>query len=297
MLGEHGKRRELVLHNAGSDEIPAYGACEIVDVERPDAGGSLTPEGGRTIYKVKKPTKNSLDAGKVVFNGPCAIPVGKERPGFNDFPTYALYGGDGMPSVGDDLGTIENSYELGTGKKGFKAWGDVNEGLVMVVRAGGQGSAQRCRATLAAAYEHGDPTVTVDGVTPIYGASPVESASEELEVTVVRDIWPSAADNTSCEIVYNETSQQWELDRLDVATQCTATLQGAYTGGSSVTVDNVVGMNGASPVADAEATLDASIIYLNWGEADDDAPCFIVWSANGGSPQWQVHQMDCAANA
>jgi hypothetical protein len=105
----HIRQRWVELENVGSVEIPAFGVCEITGSYRPDTGGLVTPGGGRTVMRVRRPETD--DPCAVIVNGPCPIPVGENgRPGTKDDPLLALV--DSNYDAGTALGVEKESFVL-----------------------------------------------------------------------------------------------------------------------------------------------------------------------------------------
>jgi len=117
----HRDQRFIELYNAGSQEIPAFGVCEVVDSERPEAGGTVTPGGGRTILHVQRPSEDNVC--NHVVNGSCPIPVGEYgRPGTKDSPMQALVDAD--YDAGTPVGIEKDSFVLTEDKCGYVVDGD-----------------------------------------------------------------------------------------------------------------------------------------------------------------------------
>lgn len=123
--------RWIELENVGSVEIPPRGVCEVVDSYRPESGSAQTPDGGVTVLKVRRPTKDNPC--NHVVNGPCAIPVGKRgKPGTKDSPMLALCTSEASPE--DQVGVKKDSFELQLSYCGYVVDGDVADGLARVTR-------------------------------------------------------------------------------------------------------------------------------------------------------------------
>jgi len=138
----HLRQRWVELFNAGSDgsggageTIPAFGVVEVIDSERPDSGGTATPDGGRTVLHVRRAT---TDMPKItVVNGPCEIPVGKYgNPGTMDSPMLALVERSDYTN-GLDVGVKEGSFCLQSGYTGYRIIGDYDScsGTMRVVKS------------------------------------------------------------------------------------------------------------------------------------------------------------------
>lgn len=111
--------RWIELENVGSYIIPAYGACEVVDVYRPD--DTFQPGGGREVWKVQFPSVD--EPCNVVINGPCEIPVGGfGKPGTKDGPMRALVAQD--YDAGTAVGVKKEHFELYDDRCGFVVDGD-----------------------------------------------------------------------------------------------------------------------------------------------------------------------------
>lgn len=102
----------LPVKNVGATEIPPYAALLVDGLDT-----------GKAAVRVKRPTKDDHEPGMVLFNGP--VPIGTGAYGFarEAKPTIAYF--SGSPSVGDEVGTVQDQYYLSTGKKGFLAWDTV----------------------------------------------------------------------------------------------------------------------------------------------------------------------------
>jgi len=115
------QQRWIELKNVGSETIPAFGACQVLDSERPEKDGVQTPQDGRTVLHVSVPLQNEPCAW--VINGPCPIPSGDYgKPGTKDSPMLALVA---YPvAAGLPLGIMAGSFYLWPRLCGFIADGD-----------------------------------------------------------------------------------------------------------------------------------------------------------------------------
>jgi len=102
-------------------------------------------------------------------------------------------------------------------------------------------AATRCRVSLNGALSATDTTATVDGVVGLNGQTPsVATVSNPKKL--------AGCDNAVGIIEFDEDdTNNWILTDVFEATECTVLLNGALTGGTTATVDNVVGANGPSP--------------------------------------------------
>jgi hypothetical protein len=128
----HRQQRWVELENISGVEIPAFAALEITDSYRPEKTGGKTPNGGRTVLKVTKPTEDGAKAN--IINGPCAIPIaGIGYPGTMHDPMLAKVNAE--YAAGDEIGLTENSFELTSVATGFIALGDYESGVMRVMRS------------------------------------------------------------------------------------------------------------------------------------------------------------------
>ena len=129
------RQRWVELYNAGSAPIPAFGVVEVVDSARPDSGGAVTPDGGRTVLHVRLA---ETDNPKItIVNGPCEIPSeGYGNPGTMDSPMLALVERSDYTN-GLDVGVKEGSFCLQSGYTGYRIIGDYDDcsGTMRVVKA------------------------------------------------------------------------------------------------------------------------------------------------------------------
>jgi len=98
---------DMQVHNASGEEIPGYAPMLLDD----------TSTG---IYRdVIKPNDASLDACKIVFNGPAPIPINREGVAVSVYEVLTTI--NGSPALGADIGTVSGQWYLSTGQTGFKA--------------------------------------------------------------------------------------------------------------------------------------------------------------------------------
>lgn len=119
--------RWVEIYNSGSVEIPAFGATEIIGETEPESGSELTPDAGRTVLQVQRPTCDSSP--NVCFNGQHPVGVGKYGRGTIDPPCWALCE---STTNGDKVGTVDDSFELGLGKSGYIVIGGSYEGATRI---------------------------------------------------------------------------------------------------------------------------------------------------------------------
>lgn len=116
----HRRQRWVEAENVGSVTIPGYAVVEVVDSYRPEAGGVVTPNGGRTVLKVRLATTD--DPCTTVVIGPCEIPVGESgRVSTIDDPMLALVAAD-YPNA-TDVGVEAGSFLLTAGHCGYRIYG------------------------------------------------------------------------------------------------------------------------------------------------------------------------------
>jgi len=147
--------RWVEIYNAGSSEIPAFGATEITGESEPESGSQLTPLAGRTVLQVKRPTCDS--APRVAFNGQTPLGVGQYGWGTLDMPAWALCE---TTSNGDKVGTEKDSYTLKREKTGFVVVGGSYEGATRVTTPVGKFGLYM--GSLTANYCAGSEEVEVD---------------------------------------------------------------------------------------------------------------------------------------
>jgi hypothetical protein len=112
--------RWMGFMNASAGTIPAFGAMNISGVDV--TTGLVLVDGA--------PTADNQDA---LFNGDVREPAGKHGIATRDYPLYALYHvADGTPTAGQEWGCASGSFELRSGKTGFRIWGGVTSGRVKV---------------------------------------------------------------------------------------------------------------------------------------------------------------------
>jgi hypothetical protein len=120
-------QRLLVLKNVGEEEIPAHGACEVVDAERVDS---------MLVYSVRRSEEDQPCTS--IINFKCVIPVGKRgRPGTMDSPMRALV--EEGAEAGDIVGIEKDTFILKKDLCGYIVLGDIDteEGTATVARYDG----------------------------------------------------------------------------------------------------------------------------------------------------------------
>jgi hypothetical protein len=125
------QQRWVELYNAGANEVPAFGVCEITGASRPENINGAQA-GGRTVLNVTRPTEDSPNA--VCLNGPMPIAAGAYGFGTLHYPAYAKYATANTPVAGEEWGAASGTFELTKGKSGFVIFGDAANGLVRVDR-------------------------------------------------------------------------------------------------------------------------------------------------------------------
>lgn len=125
------QQRWVELYNAGANEVPAFGVCEVTGASRPEAINAAQ-NGGRTVLNVTRPTEDSPNA--VCLNGPMPIPAGSYGFGTIHYPAYAKYATAETPVAGEEWGAASGTFELTKGKSGFVIFGDAANGIVRVDR-------------------------------------------------------------------------------------------------------------------------------------------------------------------
>lgn len=112
----HDQARWLEIENVGSVEIPAFGACELVDSVRVESSG-YTPGDGRIVYKARRSTVDSPCSS--IINFACPIPPGQSRRiGTMDSPMLALVADSEYP-VNTRVGIRKDSFLLEKGYCGY----------------------------------------------------------------------------------------------------------------------------------------------------------------------------------
>ena len=127
------QKRTIELENVGLHEVPAHGACEIMNVVRPESGSTQTPGGGIEVWQVQRPSQD--DPCAHVINGPCPIPVGeRHRVGTMHSPMIAKV--DQSYPAGTPIGIQADSFELTEHRCGYVAHGahDAVSGTMEVAR-------------------------------------------------------------------------------------------------------------------------------------------------------------------
>ena len=99
---------------AGNNITAPYGAVEITAVDN----DSL-------VYSVQRPSADSLNHALVAFVAGHRMTASTKARGFVGIPPFkASYdSGDGDPSVGDEVGTKEDSFLLSANSTGFTVCG------------------------------------------------------------------------------------------------------------------------------------------------------------------------------
>lgn len=121
----HLRSRFIELYNAGDVTIPGFAALQVIQSERPEKSGTVTPDGGRTVLRVLLATTDEPCLS--IINGPCEIPPGKYgRPGTMDSPMLALVETEYVPNT--DVGIQAGSFKLTEGICGYRIIGDYNAG-------------------------------------------------------------------------------------------------------------------------------------------------------------------------
>ena len=114
------------IYNGYGATIPAYAAMEITS----ESGG---------IYTVTRPTADDIQSCFVLFNGAEALGVGSEDGygiGFSAFSDIVEARLDGNPAVGDEIGTVADSFDLATGQSGFGVLDTTTGGARVLVQIG-----------------------------------------------------------------------------------------------------------------------------------------------------------------
>ena len=121
----HLRSRFIELYNAGDVTIPGFAALQVIQSERPEKSGTVTPDGGRTVLRVLLATTDEPCLS--IINGPCEIPPGKYgRPGTMDSPMLALVETEYVPNT--DVGIQAGSFKLTEGICGWRVVGDYDAG-------------------------------------------------------------------------------------------------------------------------------------------------------------------------
>ena len=119
--------RWVEIYNVGAQEIPAFGAVEISGEEQPESGTELTPNAGRTVLQVRRPTCDS--APRVAFNGENPLGANKYGYGTLDMPAWSLCS---TTTNDDKVGTVKDSFILAKDKTGFIVLGGSYNGATRV---------------------------------------------------------------------------------------------------------------------------------------------------------------------
>lgn len=119
--------RWVEMLNVGGQEIPAFGACEIVGEAEPEVGSELTPLAGRTVLRVQRPSCDS--AARVAFCGQTPIGAGLYGWGTIDSPLWALCE---TTTNGKAVGTEKDSFILKKEKNGFVVLGGDYNGATRI---------------------------------------------------------------------------------------------------------------------------------------------------------------------
>ena len=171
----HAQQRWIELYNGGSTPVPPFGVCEIFSPgsQRPEQGG-YTPNDGRTVLWVRRPTTNSPCL--TVVNGPCEILVGRSgRIGTMDSPMLALVA---------DL-TYETETDVGVHADSFLLWDD------------------GCGYRII-----GDP----DATTGTMRVVKIDNCSDSLMVKAVECIYPGEFDKAAQPQMWNPVTRCWVDD-------------------------------------------------------------------------------------
>nr|MCU0872014.1 hypothetical protein [Pirellulaceae bacterium] len=195
------QQRWIELENVCSDEIPAYGVCEVTGSYRPETASDQTPGGGRTVLKVQKPTRDNPCA--YVLNGPCPIAPGYTgKVGTADYPAYALV--ESAPNAGEQWGVKAGSFALVKGYCGYVIWGDYDAALgnVRVMHRDDCNQSSLKLVRFRVCFNPGDEEVTGYVVDPCKneGGTYTETG-EEVTVTDCR-CWMFVLPNTEAVWVY-----------------------------------------------------------------------------------------------
>jgi len=102
------------VFNTYAGTIPPWGAMEI------QSGTGYVP--GEGAYLVGRPSEDSLNSSRVVFNGATRIAESGRGMGYMNPPCAALFSGD-TPAVGDTIGTESGSFTLSTAQSGLRCIG------------------------------------------------------------------------------------------------------------------------------------------------------------------------------
>lgn len=188
--------------NNASEEIPPFSCVQL--------------DGGSQIDELFHASMKKPDSDGKVYGLTGQVEIEANRAGGYHVEAGIATYDTGTPTVGETWGPKEGQWTLAKDKPGYVCLGVIDsEAKLMLVVPSPPRNATRCNALLSAAYTSGDPTATVNNVVPLDGASPVESSSDELTVTVIFSGWGDADEDSNCKIEWNATDERWEMYQMD----------------------------------------------------------------------------------
>lgn len=116
------QQRWVEAYNDGAATIPSRGICEITDSYRPDSASAETPNGGRTVLKVRQPTTSYVL--KFAINGPLAIAAGKTGFVTTHYPAWVAYNAAYTPATDEEWGITSGSCLVTRYRSGLIILGD-----------------------------------------------------------------------------------------------------------------------------------------------------------------------------
>lgn len=185
------QQRWVELYNAGANEVPAFGVCEITGASRPENINGAQA-GGRTVLNVTRPTEDSPNA--VCLNGPIPIAAGAYGFGTIHYPAYAKYATANTPVAGEVWGAASGTFELTKGRSGFTILGDAANGIVRVDRSATGDSLDIVKVYHSGSAVGADVAANASGVHPGLVKRIVSGVMTEIE-----DCWIAFVDDYDTE--------------------------------------------------------------------------------------------------
>ena len=207
MQPDLGQARWAEIQNDSSETLPAYGIARVT--------GASSPEPGRLVYTVNKPSTGSDEI--YVVNGSTPIATTKKGRGTFDAPFVVSYD-TGTPVVGEEWGPESVAWTLVTDSGGFVVLGLIDTtAKTMLVRGSNAGPTfDRVKGLLFGAMATSATTHTIDNVITTKGRSPLADASSTTEtLTVQNDDFSWAGDDNAVAFAeYHEVDGLWHLYQL-----------------------------------------------------------------------------------
>lgn len=183
--------------NVSGETIPAFAIVEI--------GGWVDDQGGVSVFKAVKPTK---DGKMYLANGPLAVPAGRKgwaasRP----HGLWVLYGGTATPALNQEYGPKAGEWSLwADGKGGFIIVDDPrgtaaplpgfpagsSTKRIRVIEQAKAEVANKIVGTVASTVSETTPQFLINKIIVISGVDPREDPNSQIETVVVENLYRKA---------------------------------------------------------------------------------------------------------